>query len=60
MSVQRKGVPAVAPRFHQDGSTPVPGSGPAWLDTILKGDCVAALERLPVGLVVGAPGGLED
>ena len=58
MSVQRKGVPAVAPRFHQDGSTPVPGSGPAWLDTILKGDCVAALERLPknsVDLVFADP-----
>ncbi|SDT92200.1 site-specific DNA-methyltransferase [Stappia sp. ES.058] len=58
MSVQRKGVPAVAPRFHQDGSPPVPGSEPAWLDTILKGDCVAALERLPknsVDLVFADP-----
>ncbi|WP_029060196.1 site-specific DNA-methyltransferase [Stappia stellulata] len=58
MSVQRKGVPAVAPHFHQDGSTPVPGSDPAWLDTILKGDCVAALERLPknsVDLVFADP-----
>lgn len=27
--------------------SPVPESRPEWLDTILKGDCVAALERLP-------------
>jgi len=27
--------------------TPLPSDKPAWLDTILKGDCVAMLERLP-------------
>jgi modification methylase len=51
-------VSAVAPRFSPNGSAPVPGGQPAWLDTILKGDCVAALERLPkasVDLVFADP-----
>jgi len=49
MRVLRTGVPAVAP---------LPSSGPDWLDTIIKGDCVAALERLPsksVDLVFADP-----
>ncbi|WP_404829682.1 site-specific DNA-methyltransferase [Stappia indica] len=53
MSVQRKGVPAVAPRFSD-----LAGDQPAWMDSILKGDCVAALERLPknsVDLVFADP-----
>ena len=46
MSVMRSGASATAPR------TPSPtGTGsdlkPDWLDTILVGDCVAALEKLP-------------
>ncbi|WP_428699826.1 site-specific DNA-methyltransferase [Stappia sp.] len=59
MSVQRIGVPAVAP--HPSRALPAtPGAAPsaAWLDTILKGDCVAALERLPkdsVDLVFADP-----
>lgn len=38
MSVQRKGVSASAPHSNQE---------PDWLDTIISGDCVAALEKLP-------------
>lgn len=52
MSVQRKGVPAAAPRLSEASATA------GWLDTILKGDCVATLERLPaqsVDLVFADP-----
>ncbi|WP_321499147.1 site-specific DNA-methyltransferase [Breoghania sp.] len=46
MSVLRSGASATAPRYPS-----LPGTGsdlkPAWLDTILVGDCIAALERLP-------------
>ncbi len=38
MSVQRKGVSTSAPHSNHK---------PDWLDTIIKGDCVAALEKLP-------------
>jgi len=38
MSVLRKGVPVSAPRSS---------SGPAWLDSIIVGDCIAELEKLP-------------
>lgn len=53
MRVLRTGVSAVAPHpSHQ------PAGDAAWLDTILKGDCVAALEKLPsksVDLVFADP-----
>ena len=53
MRVLRTGVSAVAPHpSHQ-----LAGDA-AWLDTILKGDCVAALEKLPsrsVDLVFADP-----
>ncbi|PTW62240.1 modification methylase [Breoghania corrubedonensis] len=46
MSVLRTGASATASRYPS-----LPGTGsdlkPDWLDTILVGDCVAALERLP-------------
>ncbi|MEI2386484.1 site-specific DNA-methyltransferase [Breoghania sp. JC706] len=46
MSVLRTGASVTAPRYPS-----LPGTGsdlkPDWLDTILVGDCVAALERLP-------------
>ncbi|MDJ0930291.1 site-specific DNA-methyltransferase [Breoghania sp.] len=46
MSVLRTGASATAPRYPS-----LPGTGsdrkPDWLDTILVGDCVAALEKLP-------------
>ncbi len=42
MRVLRTGVPMGAPLQNTDMA-----SEPAWLDTILKGDCVAALEKLP-------------
>lgn len=38
MKVQRKGVSVAAPHSSDK---------PDWLDTIIKGDCVAALEKLP-------------
>ncbi|MFD1695260.1 site-specific DNA-methyltransferase [Roseibium aestuarii] len=38
MRVLRTGVSSVAPHPHSE---------PAWLDTIMKGDCVAALNKLP-------------
>uniref|UniRef100_UPI003BA95C55 site-specific DNA-methyltransferase n=1 Tax=Stappia sp. TaxID=1870903 RepID=UPI003BA95C55 len=53
MSVQRKGVPFVAPRLPEASN-----ANQEWLDTIFKGDCVAALERLPrqsVDLVFADP-----
>jgi modification methylase len=42
MSVQSKGAPATASRPSQE---------PSWLNTILVGDCVAELERLPTNSV---------
>ncbi|WP_349359670.1 site-specific DNA-methyltransferase [Stappia sp.] len=58
MSVLRTGVPAAAPRLSPTDPSARSGSRPEWLDTILKGDCVAALERLPkdsVDLVFADP-----
>ncbi|MTI18671.1 site-specific DNA-methyltransferase [Rhodobacteraceae bacterium RKSG542] len=42
MRVQRNGVSAVAPHIF---------TKPQWLDTIIKGDCVAALNKLPANSV---------
>lgn len=53
MSVLRTGVSSVAP-LSPSGSS----ADAAWLDTIIKGDCVAALNRLPsksVDLVFADP-----
>ncbi|ADZ71794.1 site-specific DNA-methyltransferase [Polymorphum gilvum] len=53
MTVLRTGVPFGAPQKTQDDLV-----RPAWLNTILKGDCVAALEKLPsrsVDLVFADP-----
>jgi len=59
MSVQRIGVPVVAPpSFRARSTAPAAAPGAEWLDTIIKGDCVAALERLPkasVDLVFADP-----
>ena len=53
MKVLRTGVSSVAPLETQDNA-----ATPAWLNTILKGDCVAALSKLPsksVDLVFADP-----
>ncbi|MEP3668273.1 MAG: modification methylase, partial [Roseibium sp.] len=53
MSVLRTGVSFAAPRKTQN-----PEASASWLNTILKGDCVAALEKLPsrsVDLVFADP-----
>ena len=53
MSVLRTGVSFAAPRLSNE-----PEAGASWLNTILKGDCVAALEKLPsrsVDLVFADP-----
>ncbi|MBC2858247.1 site-specific DNA-methyltransferase [Stappia sp. 28M-7] len=59
MSVQRIGVPTVAPHsFRARSTAPSAAPGAEWMDTIIKGDCVAALERLPkasVDLVFADP-----
>ncbi len=43
MNVKRKGASIATPHNHLQGSA---NSRP-WLDTIIKGDCIAALEKLP-------------
>ncbi|MBO0345919.1 site-specific DNA-methyltransferase [Roseibium limicola] len=55
MRVLRTGVSPVAPHTNPE---PAASKDPAWFDTIMKGDCVAALNKLPsksVDLVFADP-----